>query len=265
MPQPLALQLNYAALDFNFTSWMSPDNLRVLQSEQSSGHLSSLAEQKDHFSHISPLSMVGDRKVVRRRRSWKDAIRNLTSPVAERPPGGVHYKSSPAIKTAQSTPAKSHGRIYMNHDLSSTALDEAGSLADEEDGADFSAVLEEDKPIEARVRFNPVVSQKPSPEIPESGGPSPVAVQEPLPLGTRLTMTSRTGYFQDRVISPSMVCTFRDGMLRFCRLLRFLHTRCVPWQYYSSAPTVIQTLLTTITYLRSWLLTIYLRSFLRCS
>lgn len=26
------------------------------------------------------------------------------------------------------------------------------------------------------------------------------------PVGTRLTMTSRTGYFQDRVISPSMVC-----------------------------------------------------------
>ena len=25
------------------------------------------------------------------------------------------------------------------------------------------------------------------------------------PIGTRLTMTSRTGYFQDRIISPSMV------------------------------------------------------------
>ena len=47
--------LNYAALDFNFTSWMTVDNLRVLRSEQSSGNLpglKELAEQKDHLKHI---------------------------------------------------------------------------------------------------------------------------------------------------------------------------------------------------------------------
>ncbi|KAG6892293.1 hypothetical protein C0992_001056, partial [Termitomyces sp. T32_za158] len=53
---PVALVLNYAALDFNFTSWMSPSNLRVLQSEQSSGNLpgiNDLAAQKDHLQHIA--------------------------------------------------------------------------------------------------------------------------------------------------------------------------------------------------------------------
>ncbi|KAG9316259.1 hypothetical protein JVU11DRAFT_2287 [Chiua virens] len=44
LPAPLSLVLNYAALDFNFTSWMSPDNLRVLRTEQSSGDLPGMRE-----------------------------------------------------------------------------------------------------------------------------------------------------------------------------------------------------------------------------
>lgn len=55
IPLPTAMVLNYAALDFNFTSWMTVDNLRVLRSEQSSGNLpgmKELAEQKDHLKHI---------------------------------------------------------------------------------------------------------------------------------------------------------------------------------------------------------------------
>ena len=52
LPLPTAMVLNYAALDFNFTSWMTVDNLRVLRSEQSSGNMKELAEQKDHLKHI---------------------------------------------------------------------------------------------------------------------------------------------------------------------------------------------------------------------
>ena len=55
LPLPTAMVLNYAALDFNFTSWMSANNLRVLRSEQSSGNLpglKELAEQKDHLKHV---------------------------------------------------------------------------------------------------------------------------------------------------------------------------------------------------------------------
>ncbi len=54
-PLPVSLVLNYAALDFNFTSWMSAENLHVLQYEQSSGNLPGLAEmalQKDHLQHV---------------------------------------------------------------------------------------------------------------------------------------------------------------------------------------------------------------------
>jgi hypothetical protein len=55
LPLPVAVVLSYPALDFNFTSWMSPDNLRVLRSEQSSGNLPGLRElaaQKDHLKHV---------------------------------------------------------------------------------------------------------------------------------------------------------------------------------------------------------------------
>ena len=185
LPHPLALVLNYACLDFNFTSWMSPQNLRVLQSEQSSGNMPGLAEQKDHFGHISPLSMVGDRKVIRRRRSWRDALRNLTSPTSERPPLRSRH-STPVIKQSDVRPSIQ------------AVVDEAGSMADEEDETDLR---EEERPISARVRFHPVISEAQA----ESTAETPAIDESAAPLGTRLTMTSRTGYFQDRIISPSMV------------------------------------------------------------
>jgi hypothetical protein len=76
LPVPRALVLNYPALDFNFTSWMSPAHMKVLRAEQSSANIAGLAAQKDHYTHISPLSMVGERRApLRRRRSWKDALK----------------------------------------------------------------------------------------------------------------------------------------------------------------------------------------------
>ncbi|KAI0374058.1 alpha/beta-hydrolase [Pilatotrama ljubarskyi] len=192
LPHPLALVLNYAALDFNFTSWMTPQNLRVLQTEQSSGHLSMLAEQKDHLRHISPLSMVGDRKVPRRRRSLRDTLRTLASPSAPKMPPLRTRHTTSSIKHVSSLDDDSH--------------DEGGAMGDVEDET-YSRVKEEDKPLRARIRFNPQVSQiehqSPTPEPVESHDQA--APQEKAPIGTRLTMTSRTGYFQDRIISPSMM------------------------------------------------------------
>ncbi|KAI0358414.1 alpha/beta-hydrolase [Trametes cingulata] len=192
LPHPLALVLNYAALDFNFTSWMTPQNLRVLQTEQSSGHLSMLAEQKDHLRHISPLSMVGDRKVPRRRRSLRDTLRTLASPSAPK---------MPPLRTRHTTSSIKHVSS-----LDDDSNDEGGAMGDVEDET-YGRVNEEDKPLRARIRFNPQVSQievqPPTPEPVESHDHA--MPQEKAPIGTRLTMTSRTGYFQDRIISPSMM------------------------------------------------------------
>ncbi len=199
LPHPVALVLNYAALDFNFTSWMTPKNLRVLQTEQSAVHLSMLAEQKDHLRHISPLSMVGDRKLPRRRRSLRDTLRTLTSSSAT--------PQMPALRASHTTTSIRHvGRLDED-----SSDDEGGAMGDVEDEV-FSRVNEEDKPLRARIRFNPQVSHveiERAPATPELPGLfDPPTPGERAPLGTRLTMTSRTGYFQDRIISPSMVRSF---------------------------------------------------------
>ena len=200
LPHPVALVLNYAALDFNFTSWMTPQNLRVLQAEQSSGHLSLLPEQKDHLRHISPLSMVGDRR-PRRRRSLRDTLRQLTTSSA---------RPMPPLRTRHTT--TDVRKLFRDDD----SHDEGGAMGDDEDEVS-SFIKEEDKPLQYRIRFNPdvdrlapprrVVAESPAPMDPKEQaeslqGPMPEAT---APIGTRLTMTSRTGYFQDRIISPSMV------------------------------------------------------------
>ena len=211
VPHPLALQLNYAALDFNFTSWMTPANLRVLQSEQSVVHLPGLVEQKDHFKHISPLSMVGDRKKIKRQRSWKDALRHLTSSGSERPL--LRTRASAPNHKVLKAPSLKATSISENDTLD--AVEEAGSLADEEDGAELNAIPDEDKPIQARVRFHPVVNQvEAQTAVTETPPANPQAnfLEQP-PLGTRLTMTSRTGYFQDRIINPSMVSSSNTTLL----------------------------------------------------
>ncbi|KAJ8468257.1 hypothetical protein ONZ51_g9761 [Trametes cubensis] len=201
LPHPLALVLNYAALDFNFTSWMTPQNLRVLQTEQSSAHLSMLAEQKDHLRHISPLSMVGDRK-VRRRRSLRDTLRTLAS--------SSSTAKMPQLRTRHTTSSIKHV-----NSLDDDSYDEGGAMGDVEDEP-LDRVNEEDKPLRARIRFNPQVSRvefeqaarvPPEPAAPGSQwhGNEQASSTEKAPIGTRLTMTSRTGYFQDRIISPSMM------------------------------------------------------------
>ena len=194
MPHPLAIMLNYAALDFNFTSWMTPQNLKVLQAEQSSGHLSLLPDQKDHLRHISPLSMVAPRR-LRRKSSLGDTLRQWT--------GSSSAKSIPQLRHRHTTT-----------DVRELLLKEdAGAVADTEDES-LSQLDEDDRPVGTRIRFNPEVSQvhvqravdSPSPmDMEEEHEARAAAVEARAPIGTRLTMTSRTGYFQDRIIPPSMV------------------------------------------------------------
>ncbi|KAJ7188014.1 Alpha/Beta hydrolase protein [Mycena filopes] len=241
LPQPIALCFSYAALDFNFTSWMTPDNLRVLRTEESSGSLPGLKElaaQKDHLKHISPLSMVGDkrpgaprRKPLRRQTSWKDTIRGLTTSGGEKEEdttstGPRKRRSSSALKTPSSRRSTFLEPRHRPESLNGVDMSEADSEQDEQD---FDLYREEDRPLQARVRYvYPESSLKTRvPPIPRSKSAVvqqqlelSVAVEEANtkateqfggkgkqrePIGTRLTMTSRTGYFQDRIITPSMM------------------------------------------------------------
>ncbi|EGN99673.1 hypothetical protein SERLA73DRAFT_179807 [Serpula lacrymans var. lacrymans S7.3] len=248
LPNPLALVLNYAALDFNFTSWMSPANLRVLRSEQSSGNLPGLrglAQQKDHMQHVSPLSMVGDhrrskgsgsKRHLKRRSSWRDTLLDFTNNTADveptgHPPLRQHY-SSASVKRKSSLRSFT-GRRNRAQTQPSKGEDK-GFWADSEseDDEDFKHLKEEDRPLQARVRYvhadvtgkqddplhatpsslekqqeelSAAVAEADSKTLWATGAKEKGKGKEREPIGTRLTMASRTGYFQDRIISPSMM------------------------------------------------------------
>ncbi|KAG1862883.1 Alpha/Beta hydrolase protein [Suillus tomentosus] len=236
LPAPVALVLSYAALDFNFTSWMSPENLQVLRSEQSSGNLPGiheLASQKDHLQHVSPLSMVGDRKhgsgrrKLHRRRSWKDALLDFTGvdadavrskPVPARHHSTLGMKKKSSVVSFGTRAGRDSARSNpLRHDDSGFW---AGSESDEDE-----PVREEDRALEDRVRYvyPECVSsgdsahlhqrlekqqEKLSAAVAEADSKASSTKGEDKKrelIGTRLTMTSRTGYFQDRIIPPSMM------------------------------------------------------------
>ncbi|WVQ98635.1 hypothetical protein IAU59_005765 [Kwoniella sp. CBS 9459] len=264
IPKPISMILAYPCLDFNYTSWMSPTNLRVLRTEQSEVNIPGFKHGKDHLRHKSPLSVVDDVEIKRRRavngrrreRSWtaklSDKLPAIMSPIEEkhRPsPGNGGSRSSPATPASRvkslprSMSAKLTGWLSGgngNHTGSATPSvdgdDEDNEHVserseDEEEDDEDENVGTEGKPdprpeyersLADRVKtpaeerqfiLTPVDSPKEldrqlTEEVAskeESVDQIVVKKRKKMPIGTRLTMTSRVGYFQDRIISPSMM------------------------------------------------------------
>ncbi|KDQ21282.1 hypothetical protein BOTBODRAFT_25703 [Botryobasidium botryosum FD-172 SS1] len=158
-PLPIGIVLNYAVLDFNYTSWMSESQMRVMRAEQSSGHIPGVvAEQKDHYAHKSPLAVVPDVAPRRRRTRTGSWGRSL----------------SQAWKARSGSGGGSGG---------------AG------------------EPIEARVRYTEEERSRQQAELYEADTRERDrrAASGKVPIGTRIAMTSRVGYFQDRIIGQSMM------------------------------------------------------------
>jgi hypothetical protein len=170
-PIPVAMVFAYPAFDFNFSSWMSPDHLRVLRQE-SSANLPGILEQKDHMSHRSPLSVVGDRRPPRRKSSWSRSF------------GKMPFRS----------PSEMMKRLPSRSSRGDRTPDAEGE--DEE-----YQVEDQDKSLDERVLFRDTEAYQDL-----AGMESPGAMTPGPPnrgsFGTRLTMTSRTGFFNDRIISP---------------------------------------------------------------
>ena len=285
LPLPVAVILSYPALDFNFTSWMTPSHLKVLREETEAdehrqhakspsllrrrsssffyssdddccneGWAKELRGAKDHLSHVNPLAMVNEERnssSLVRKKSWRDAfgigMTSITGP----------SMGSPIIKRSKSQ--RSYSQLHVqtiqlgagNHGF----IDSSSEDDDEREGEH-----EEHRPIEARIRWqDSLVSSPIAPSfdralISNSRGPrdgvgeilNPEAqtqlAEEVLranvevakkrrraaserknaPIGMRLTMTSRSGYFQDRIISPTMVRHFTLLVVRATLTLTFL-------------------------------------------
>jgi hypothetical protein len=203
---------------------------------------------------------IPSRKRIKRRSSWKDNIKGLGSDSENDDNVQKKGHSTTHLKVpSKSAPGRS----------STWRQSEEGAFADAESDTedDYNTRKEEDRPISARIlykydgspdlsRSNSAVKreqQELSIALAEANTQAVKAMSGKTvdtenghtkePLGTRLTMTSRTGYFQDRIISPSMVC--RLAML--CRPNSDSLRRCVLWLFYTLDPIGTQTLRPTIT------------------
>jgi len=175
--------------------------------------------------------MVGDRPFgsrnkrakLQRRSSWKDTLRGFASV------NDKEERERPRSATVSPSSSRHSLRRRTLHTVQPPAfIKEKGNRnitdtdSEPEENEDYSQRREEDRPLQARVKYvYPQLStwletgsekqqQELSAAVVEADSKAVRAMtredkKDKEPIGVRLTMTSRTGYFQDRVISPSMV------------------------------------------------------------
>ncbi|GAA5988816.1 hypothetical protein JCM5350_000383 [Sporobolomyces pararoseus] len=193
-PVPVALVYAYAALSFHFTSWMPASDLRVLRSE-SHPDVQTLLKQKSHLEHRSPLSVVQDleprvegserkRPVVQRRKrnrtgSWgRGLVSNL--------PGSKSFAS--LRQQFGSISGGEEDEVKENETEEVTDVREK-SVSERILYWNYGEGQEElEKQVEKDVGMKLVGTDK----------------KEAVLENTRLAMTSRTAFFNDRIISPPM-------------------------------------------------------------
>lgn len=261
LPLPVAVMLSYPALDFNFTSWMTPSHLKVLREEteadelrqhlkspslirkQSSGFFYSSDDEggsegwakelrgaKDHLSRANPLSMVNENRGPTspvRKKSWRETFgMGLTSITG----------SSSTLKRSKSR--RSHSQLQpLETSTDSFGFTDSSSEEEEEEEEEYEH--EANCPLEARVRWHhhsvssdhaleaantkhlgecrgeEILDEEAQTQLADEVRQANVEVakkrrraayeRKNAPIGMRLTMTSRSNYFQDRTISPTMM------------------------------------------------------------
>ncbi|WVQ71557.1 hypothetical protein IAR50_001096 [Cryptococcus sp. DSM 104548] len=230
IPRPVSLVLAYPALDFNFTSWMSPQNLRVLRTEQSETQIPGMIHGKDHMRHKAPLSVVDDveKKKHKRQKTWAATISDKIPMMSPRTEG---WRSSPTSPKSPSQGLRGLPRSVSAKVMSWAAADEEDdgrcSTEEEDDGEEQPDAKvpgaadkrkDAEKSLADRVKtpreekkFELTRTESPAPmeEAKKDERAFDAKVEKKRRkkgvIGTRLTMTSRVGYFQDRIISPTMM------------------------------------------------------------
>ncbi|PWN21619.1 alpha/beta-hydrolase [Microstroma glucosiphilum] len=234
LPKPLCMILAYPSLNFSFTAWMQPDHLRVLkaQSEVNLQNLQMQAAQAEEDSKAgrkgSPLrprsrsrsrqsssaSLSGIRaeqtqKALQeqRQQQQQDKSRARTSqPPKGRPPTSSVDKSYTSLanqaqlhlaeraRFADAEPASDDNASPLPTPQYTTAAD----TQDRENLAWQSDLWYAASEDEERQRQLAASQQKADAERSERRKKTSTG-------GTRLTMTSMAGYFQDRILTQSMM------------------------------------------------------------
>lgn len=203
------------------------------------------------MSHKSPLSVVDDVKHKprskqdrNRQRSWGEAISSKLPGLAISPTqeklnalGGSKTPrgTSPVSGWASTLPRVMSARVagWAGHagtaEAETPSEESASSDSDEDDAKTvraFDMRRDADKSLQERVKtpkeerhfdLHPSSLE----DVAAEAGKVDVAKRrrKKAPIGTRMTMTSRVGYFQDRIISPSMVRPHRSLIYSGCWLI----------------------------------------------
>ncbi|GAA5920518.1 hypothetical protein JCM1841_003460 [Sporobolomyces salmonicolor] len=206
LPLPVALLFAYPALSFHFTSWMPSSDLRVLRSE-SHPDVANLLRGKEHLEHLSPLSVVEDverrsggsergrPKVLRRKRtiSWgRGLVRGL--------PGSKSFASlRGGTAGTEGDDEEEQEEVPVTDEKDKTLSERiVWWEGPEEAGVGLGAGDEarqrqlKEKLVEEEGKVKEELAGR-------RGTGSGGALEQ-----TRLAMTSRTAFFNDRIISPSM-------------------------------------------------------------
>ncbi|GAA6060484.1 hypothetical protein JCM10212_007115 [Sporobolomyces blumeae] len=217
-PLPVSLVFAYPALSFHFTSWMPSSDLRVLRSE-SHPDVQTLLKHKSHLEHRSPLSVVQDlepraessdrtRPVVQRRRkrtsSWgRGLVGNL--------PGSKSFASlrnslgastsSNTITSKDGGPGNGNGNDEMEEVAVTDETEKSVSERILYWNADDETDAQRQKELAEQVVKD--LEEKTSGKAPGDKGDK--KEQGGVLVNTRLAMTSRTAFFNDRIISPPML------------------------------------------------------------
>jgi hypothetical protein len=190
LPRPIALVLNYPSLNFAFTSWMKPDFLNVLR-QQSEVNLKNMPKKEQMKAGGSGLKNESKAKPRRptANRSYVSLAGHAELHLAERAMMAEAEPGSPSPNAVNDSPSKNGwlGRIegddLEQQQYTNGMTDDELSVARAR--AQQQKILQEatakmDQEFEGKQKKNAMVN-------------------------TRLTMTSMAGYFQDRIITQSMM------------------------------------------------------------
>lgn len=136
---------------------MPPEHLRILRQESSSG-LRSIAEQKDHLKHQSPLSVVED-NVPRhkRRKSWSKSFSKLPLLGSLKSPLGTpHSAANKKLYQATAPPTPMTPAFELSTSLGPMAHDD-GDEADVDSEGEGEPLQGKEMTLSDRVQYwNPV-------------------------------------------------------------------------------------------------------------
>ncbi|PWN46262.1 alpha/beta-hydrolase [Ceraceosorus guamensis] len=233
LPKPLAMVLAYPSLNFGFSSWMKPDHIRVLR-QQSEVNLESIAGDSVHAvkSKGSPLNPARSRSRSRRGSQSSTSVRRPSSNMHLDEAKGRHEnagsrkggkgKEKPSVPSRYESLA-SQAELHLAERASFTAAEpqsDDGDMSPHQPGGTVSgdwdkdlwmrrhpSDLEADAAAEAeRAAIVAAEEQQRILEAAASKADQEMSDrQKTSRVNTRLTMSSMAGYFQDRILTQSMM------------------------------------------------------------